>query len=118
MSYTLDGSTIKSPNKLVETNDTQCAVQRTLSGAIGRDYFGDNKKKWILYYQNTNKTDYDTINTIYQSYLSTGTVKAFISTETNYPIASTNVHVDLTEREFSNSGDSYISTFTLTLTED
>jgi hypothetical protein len=115
--YSLGGSTIKAPYKMTETNVTQCAVQRVLSGNIGRDYFGSNKKVWKLYYKNTSKTHYDTINTIYQTYLSTGSTQAFISTETNYLVSSTKVHIDLADRDFDSSGDSYISGFTLILTE-
>jgi len=117
MSYTLGGSTIKAPNSIKETNSTQVAQNRTLDGTVSRDYFGDNKRVWILDYRNTNKTQYDIIKTIYDSYLSTATAKAFVSTETNYTIASTNVHVDLLERGFSVKGTDYISDFTLVLTE-
>lgn len=118
MSYSLAGSTIKAPNTLEEENDSQMAENRTLDGTIHRDFFGSNKRKWTLEYSNTKKADYDTINTIYQSYLSNNTVVAFISTETNYPITSTNVHVDLKSRNFRVGGEDYISDFTLILTED
>lgn len=117
MSYSLGGSTIKSPNSIKETNSTQVAQNRTLDGTVSRDYFGDNKRIWVLEYQNTSKTAYDTIKTVYDSYLSTATAVAFISTETNYTIASTNVHVDLLERGFGVKGTDYISDFTLVLTE-
>lgn len=117
MSYLLDSTTIKSPDSIKETNSTQVAQNRTLDGTVSRDYFGDNKRVWILDYRNTNKTQYDIIKTIYDSYLSTATAKTWQSTETNYTIASTNVHVDLLERGFSVKGTDYISDFTLILTE-
>lgn len=115
MSYLLQGTTIKAPNELIEENSTQFAQQRTLSGAVGRDYFGSNKKVWKLAYRNVQKTDYDTINSIYQTYLSNGSVRTWQVTETNYTIASTNVHVDLVQRGFSTGGTSYISDFDLIL---
>lgn len=118
MSYSLDSQTLRSPQEIIESNSTQYAQQRTLSGAINRDYFGSNKRRWVLSYRNTKKADFDTINTIYASYLSTGTTKEFVSDETNYTIASTLVHVDLVERGFSISGTDYISDFDLILTED
>lgn len=117
MSYTLGGSTIKAPNSIEETNNTQYAQQRTLGGSIGRDYFGSNKRTWKLSYKNIQKTDFDTINTVYQTYLSTGTAQTWVSTETNYTISSTTVHINLDSRAFSVGGADYISDFTLILTE-
>jgi len=117
MAYTLDGTNIRAPHEFDETNSTQVAQQRTLDGSIKRDYFGANKRVWTLTYTNTKKADYDTINTIYQSYLSTGTAKTWVVTETNYPISSTSVHVDLLQRGFSIRGEDYISDFDLILTE-
>lgn len=115
--YTLNGTQIKAPQALEETNNTQYAQQRTLKGSVTRDYFGSNKRVWRLSYKNVQKTDYDTINTIYQAYLSSGTAVAFVSTETNYSISSTNVHVDLQQRGFSVGGSDYISDFVLVLSE-
>lgn len=117
MSYILAGSNIKAPQEMSESNSTQVAQNRTLSGAISRDYFGSNKRVWTLNYKNTKKADYDTIKTIYDSYLSTGTAQSWQVTETNYTISATTVHVDLIERAFSVRGEDYISDFTLTLTE-
>lgn len=117
MSYLLDATTIRAPHEIEEVNSTQYAQQRALSGAVGRDYFGDNKRVWRLDYENVKKDDFDAINTIYQSYLSTGAAKTWESTEANYTIASTSVHIDLQVRRFALSGTHYISDFTLTLTE-
>lgn len=78
---------------------------------------GSNKRVWVLEYENTKKTDYDTIKAIYDSYLNTGIAKTWQVTETNYTVAQTNVHVDLLERSFTVRGESYLSDFTLTLTE-
>lgn len=117
MSYLLSATTIRAPQELTETNSTQYAQQRTLSGTVGRDYFGSNKRVWVLSYQNTKKADYDTIKTIYDSYLSTATAIAWQVTETNYTIAATTVHIDLQERGFSVRGTDYISDFDLILTE-
>lgn len=118
MSYTLDATTIRSPHSIEESNSTQFAQQRTLDGTISRDFFGSNKRRWIFRYRNTKKADFDTINTIYQAYLATGTTKALVSTETNYLIPSTACHVDLLQRGFSVSGTDYLSDFDLILTED
>lgn len=117
MSYVLNGTTIRSPNEMQENNSTQVAQQRTLSGAVNRDYFGSNKRIWTLAYRTAKKADYDTINTIYQAYLSTGTAVSWQVTETNYTVSSTTVHVDLVERGFSILGESYLSDFDLILTE-
>ncbi len=116
MSYALNGSAIKSPQSIEETNNTQYAQQRTLGGTVGRDYFGSNKRVWKLEYKNISKDAYDTINTAYQSYLSTGTGVAWVSTETNYSF-STTVHVNLDSRGFTVGGEDYISSFNLILTE-
>lgn len=117
MSYTLASTEIKPPDNMQERNSTQVAQQRTMSGAVGRDYFGSNKRIWTLNYKNCKKTAYDTINTIYQAYLTSGTAVAWVSTETNYAISATTVHVDLLTRGFDVQGEDYISDFTLTLTE-
>lgn len=117
MAYLLSSSTIKAPQKITEENSTQVSQQRTLSGAVVRDYFGSNKKVWILQYRNTKKTDYDTIDTIYQAHLSSGDTKTWEVTETNYTIAETNVHIDLQARRFRHGGEDYISDFDLILVE-
>lgn len=117
MSYILASTTIRRPNGMTEDNSTQVTENRTLSGAVKRDYFGSNKRRWTLDYKNAAKSDYDTINTIYQSYLSTGNPQTFQITEANYTIGSTNVHVDLLSRGFGTKGSSYLSDFTLILTE-
>lgn len=117
MSYVLDGSTIRRPTTIREENSTQLAQHRTLDGSIRRDYFGDNKREWVLEYENTAKAEYDVIKTIYDSYLSTSDTKTWEITETNYDIDETNVHIDLKIRDFQIKGTSYISSFTLILTE-
>lgn len=115
--FLLDSVDIGSPNSLSEENSSQYAQQRTLDGSIGRDYFGSNKRVWKLQYRNKQKTNYDTIKTIYDSYLSTNTAKSWEVTETNYTITATNVHVDFQDRGFSVGGSDYISDFDLILTE-
>lgn len=117
MAYVLDGTTIRRPFELAETNSSQFAQNRTLDGSINRDYFGANKRVWILDYRNVNKTDYDTIRTIYNSYLADAVAKDWESTETNYTISETQVHIDLVERGFTVRGSDYLSDFTLMLTE-
>ncbi len=117
MSYLLDGTIIRRPNSMEEGNSTQYAQVRPLGGVNRRDYFGANKRIWTFMYKNVNLTDYGVINTIYQSYLTNGSAKTFQSTEPNYTVAQTTVHVDLTVRQFTMPGSSYISDFVLILTE-
>lgn len=117
MSYVLNSTSIKAPTSVSESNSSQFAQIRTLNGQVNRDYFGDNKRVWSLSYSNTKKDAYDTIKTLYDTYLSTDTPLTWEVTETNYTIAETEVHVDLQERGFRVSGSSYISEFTLVLTE-
>lgn len=117
MSYNLASTVIRAPVSIEESNSTQVAQNRTLSGSVTRDYFGSNKRVWTLEYRNTKKANYDAINTIYQAYLAAGTAVSWSSTETNYTISATTVHIDLLVRKFSMSGTDYISDFTLTLIE-
>ena len=117
MAYTLNASEIRAPHEINESNNSQVAVQRTLNGSINRDYFGDNKRFWLLSYRNVTKTDYDTIKAFHTTYLSTGTTVAFASDETNYTIASTQCHIDINERGFTIRGATYISDFDVILTE-
>ena len=117
MSYLLASTVIKRPKRILVKNDTQFAQQRTLKGNIGRDYFGDNKRVWLFEYPLITKADFDVIDAIYQSYLTLGTPKTFQSTETNYLVSSTLVHMDIPDRDFNVGGDQYISNFSMTLTE-
>lgn len=117
MAYILSGSNIRAPHEFDEFNSTQFAEHRTLSGSVRRDFFGSNKRVWILSYRNTKKSDYDTIKTIYDSYLSTGTGKTWEVTETNYDVDETIVHVDLLERGFTVRGTDYLSDFDVILKE-
>ena len=117
MSFLLQGTVIKGPQSINESNSTQVAQNRTLSGAVSRDYFGSNKRVWTLEYANLNVTAYNVIKAIHTSYLNTGTVRTWQVTETNYTVAITNVHVDIQERNFNIKGSSYLSDFTLILTE-
>lgn len=118
MAFTLNGTAIKAPQTISETVDNfQYAQQRTLSGNINRDYFGSNKRVWKLTYQNIPKASYDVIKSIYNTYTSTGTAVTWVSTETNYAISSTSVHVNIDARGFTVGGEDYISSFSLILTE-
>lgn len=117
MSFILNGSTIRRPNKLNETNLTQFAEQQTLSGAIGRDYFGNNKRIWTLQYDNLNATDYAALKALYNTYLTNGTGLSWQVTEANYTVAATTVHVDLQNRDFTVPGSSYLSGVSLVLKE-
>ena len=115
--YILNGSIIRRPSQFTETNNTQVAQNRTLDGTYTRDYFGNNKRIWVLNFTTVKKSDYDVIKAIYDSYLSTGIAKTWEVTETNYTISEVNVHIDLQERGFTIKGTDYLSDFTLTLTE-
>lgn len=117
MSYILSGSTIRRPGTVDERNSTQMAQHRTLDGTISRDYFGSNKRVWVLGYENVNTTDYTTIRNLYNTYLSNAVALTWEVTETNYTVSQTNVHVDLVDRGFRVKGTDYISDFDLILTE-
>lgn len=117
MAYILSSTPIRAPHEFSESNSTQVAQIRTLDGQVNRDYFGDNKRIWVLEYSNTKKADYDAIKTLYNNYLSTATALTWEVTETNYTISQTTVHVDLLERGFSVRGTDYLSDFSLILTE-
>lgn len=118
MAYILDGSTIRRPYEFDDRNSTQMAQHRTLDGSIRRDYFGSNKRVWVLNYRNTNATDTATIKTIYENYLDSGSTVTWQITETNYTVSETNVHVEVLERGFSVRGTDYLSDFDLILTEE
>lgn len=117
MAYILASTEIRRPTEVEEENTTQVAQHRSLDGSFRRDYFGSNKRIWVLTYQNTKKSEYDTIRTIYDTYLSSGTAVSWQVTETNYTVSLTTVHIDLKIRSFSVKGQDYISDFDLVLTE-
>ncbi len=117
MSYIIDGVTIRNPMNISEGNSTQMAQVRTLKGRIGRDYFGDNKRSWTFDYKNVTPAEQLVIKNLYYSYLNTGAVKTFESTEAAYIVSPTLCHLDLAQRKFSVGGTTYISDFSLTLLE-
>lgn len=117
MAYLLSGTTLRRPGTVDERNSTQMAQHRTLDGTISRDYFGSNKRVWILSYENVNTTDYTTIRNLYDTYLSNAVALTWEITETNYTVSQTNVHVDLVDRGFRVKGTDYLSDFDLVLTE-
>jgi hypothetical protein len=120
MSFLLNGSVIRKPNSMNESNSTQVAQNRTLGGNINRDYFGNNKRVFTLSYQNVNYTDWSTVNTLYQTYLTNKTTQNFQITDTNYNGAATAAlacHIDLLTRDFKIPGSTYLTDFVLILTE-
>lgn len=117
MSFILASTAIRAPMSINVSNSTQVAQQRTLGGSVARDYFGSNKRVWKLEFKNVNPTSYAVIDSIYQTYLSTAAAQTWEITEPNYTVSQTNVHVDLQTRGFTVRGSSYISDFTLILTE-
>lgn len=117
MAYLLAATPIKAPSQLEESNSTQMAQVRTLSGRVNRDYFGANKRSWVLSYRNASKADWDAIKAIRDNYQATETPVAWEVTETNYTISATTVHVDLEARGFRVGGEDYLSDFSLILKE-
>jgi hypothetical protein len=117
MGFILDGVTIRRPNGVTETNSSQIAENRTLSGNVSRDIFGSNKRIWQMSYENCNPTDYAAIKAIHTSYLANKVAKSWQVTETNLTIAATTVHVDLLTRDFKVPGSTYLSDFVLILKE-
>lgn len=120
MSFLLNGSAIRKPNSMTETNSTMMAQNRTLGGNVNRDYFGSNKKIFTLKFSNVNYSDWATINNLYQTYLTNKTTQTWQVTDTNYnggASTARNVHIDLLTRDFNVAGSTYLSDFTLILTE-
>jgi hypothetical protein len=117
--FTLGGTAIRSPNSMRETTQKQYAQQRPLSGSVNRKYYGSTKRVWELQYNNLNKTDYNTIRALYNSYLSTGTPQAFLLTSSGFTdFLSTNVHLSMPDTGFPKTATYYLTNFTLTLKED
>lgn len=114
--YILGGVTIKSPASLIEANQTQALLYRTLQGTWNKDLFGSNKRIWSLRYENVSEDDYMGIFGKYEIAIQTGQPITWEIIQENYPIAETSVYVDMTERDFY-KGESYYSTFNLILTE-
>lgn len=117
MSFILNGTTIKGPTQIDEANSTLTAQQRPLQGNYTRDIFGSNKRVWTLTFDSVNPTAFTAINAIYVAYLANATAVTWQVTEANYTVAVTNVHVDIKSRRFKVRGSSYLSDFTLILTE-
>lgn len=115
--YILNGTQIRAPHSMREMNDTQMAQQRTLNGSINRDYFGSNKREWQIDYNNVLPAVYNTIKSIYNTYLSTAVAVTLEVTEANYTIVETTVHITFKDRGFNTKGEDYLSDFTLILTE-
>lgn len=117
MAYILSGVTIRAPYEIKETNNTQMAVQRALSGALSKDLFGSNKRVWQLSFVNCKPADFSVIDAIYQAYLANNATVPWQITEPAYTVAQTSVHISRDDRGFSVRGSSYISDFTIRLEE-
>lgn len=115
--YILENVAIKSPTTMVEEKIRTAVYRRALSGRVVADEFNSGKRIWTLHYENMQKSDFDAINNLYQSYLQDEDPMDFQIFEDNYPVAQTEVHLDLNEREFSTAGSGYLSEFNLVLTE-
>ena len=89
---------------------------QALTGTVSRDYFGNEKKVYILEYKDCSAEDYTTIETQYNAYLTSNSVVAFVCTDTNNTI-SADVHVDLKPQKYRQGGESYPSDFELILKE-
>jgi len=118
MSYLLDGTEIRRPSSIKEQDSKQYAQHKALNSTVSRDSFGSAKRIWVLNFRNCNATDYATLKTIRDTYRSNDTTVTWESTETNYTIASTNVHIDMDNRGISIPGTDYLSDFSITLTEE
>lgn len=117
ITYVLNGIVIPPPQEMTETNSTLYAQIRVLQGDVSRKYYGDNKRMWILSYKNTKVATYDLIKELYDLYLNTNNLITWQITGDNYYVNESSVHIDIPRRTFSNSGETYISTFNLILTE-
>lgn len=116
--FILDGTQLKRPTKLSESDTDQYAQVRTLANTIGRDYFGAlGKRVWTLDYVTTTPSDYAVAKAIRDSFRSTATPKTWQVTEANYTVASVLVLIDLVQRKFSVGGTTYLSDYSLILTE-
>ena len=116
MGYSLNSTTIRRPNEMVEERIDQYVEHRMLDNSVTRDYMGDHKRRWKLSYKDVPVSDFNTINSEYTSYIANGSPVTFACTDTNYSVSGS-VHVSLEERGFSVNGDSYLCSFDLILTE-
>lgn len=117
MPYYLDGTQIRAPYSFEEVITNQYAQNKTLDGSVNRDYFGDLKRIWTLEFKTMKKADYIVLRTIYNDYLTNFTAKHWETTEDNYTITQTTVHLNMDSRSFSIRGYEYLSDVTLVLTE-
>lgn len=111
------GVSIKRPNELVESRLPVMALQRTMAGSVATDQLNTGNRVWELTYRDVLKSDFDTINDIYQEYLGRDFTMSFQVIQSNYVVPRVQVHIDLQVRSFSVGGSSYLSNFSLILTE-
>lgn len=115
--YSIGGQKIKAPQQMKEGRVEQYAQQKALDGSVNRDYFSSRegtKRIWTLTYYNILPAAYNVIDAVYTIYKLTDTTQAFVVSDLSI---STDVHMDLVDRDFSVSGNDYLSSFTLVLTE-
>lgn len=115
MSYLLGGTEIRRPTSMSVSRSSQYAQHRTLDGSISRDHFGDDKLIFELEYENIKPSEYTTLLTVYDDYVTNGL--RFFDTTGETVVYGTLVHVEIIPREFNIRGTSYISSTTLVLTE-
>lgn len=120
MAFSVGGIEIKRPKSIKEVRVEQYAQQKALDGTVSRDYFSSRvgtKRVWELSYDNVQPSDYNVIDGVYTTYKSTDTAQPWVSDYVNYDVGAT-VHMDLVNREFTQQGTDFISSFTLILTEE
>jgi len=115
MAYTLNSVTIKSPNRIVESNQDVSQVSLSLGNTRYKDITGENKRTWVLSYNYLSADEFTNIFNIYEEHLSDGEAKTLVIDETNFAV-NTTVHISVGNRQF-NKGGSYLSSIDLILTE-
>lgn len=114
MSYTLGNITLPTPKP---GNFTRRQVEvggsvLTLNGRTKKDITA-RKEQYIIYYEKLTQAEVADIITEYNL----RTTRNFAVSETNLTIASTPVHIEITDREYRTAGDSYREDLKLVLTE-
>ncbi len=112
MSYILGGVTLPDPRGYEVKYQSKETIHDMVNGASKRD-ISNIKRQFILSFTRLSRANAALILGLYNQKITL----FFSSTETNNPIASTEVHVFCTGQKYTTKGEEYRSDIVLTLIE-
>jgi len=110
--YQLGTIILPNPKKFTR-NIIEDAVENLRASGRTTKKYQNRKEQYVLEYQYLTQAQVGQIMSLYEQMTSL----SFVVTETNLPIAATDVLMDVSNRSLPDSGELYLENMTITLTE-